>query len=59
MRRSPKAGNGHVIILLAEAFLDLLSVLTITKVHLKIRESRARTGGINLELRLQQGFQDI
>lgn len=47
-----------MIILLAEPFLDLLSVLTITKMHFKIRECGARTGGINLKPLLQQGVQN-
>jgi len=47
-----------VIILLAKPFLDLLPVLTITKMHFKIRECGARTGGINLKPRLQQGAQN-
>ena len=53
----PQTVNVHIIILLAETFLDLLPVLTIAKVHLKIRERGARTGGINLEPHFQQGVQ--
>jgi len=37
----------RVTVLLTEAFFDLLSVLTITKMHLKIRECGAWAGGIN------------
>ena len=42
-------------ILLAETFLDLLPVSTITKVHFEIRERGARTSGINLKPCLQRG----
>ena len=59
MYEFPQAGNVHVIILLAEPFLDLLPVLTITKMHFKIRECGARTGSINLKPYLQQGVQNI
>jgi len=47
MHRFPQAGNVHVIILLAKSFFDLLPVLTITEMHLKIRERGTRTGGIH------------
>ena len=58
MYESPQAGNVHVIILLAEPFLDLLPVLSITKVHFKIRECGTRTGRVNLKPHLQQGVQN-
>jgi len=44
----PQRGCVRITILLAETFLDLLPVLTITKVHLEIRERGARAGDINL-----------
>ena len=58
MHGFPRAGNVHVIILLAESFLDLLPVLTITEMHLKVRERGTRTGGIHLKRYLQQDVQN-